>query len=230
MTAAEKKAYKARQLRYKKPIVMGLNIETIQSELWDMISACEDIHWYDSDEESLVNALDGDEDEAYEFKMAFSDLEAELEQFQMDLNGEYISDYFDVFFPAAKARYAGGYLGFDPYEGDYYGLEPFEYSFAEDEAAKKIMALTKKEILEVVGQCLKIAYQYMAVRYRYDCLDAAIEILRGKNMERIKIIKGIEEQYSIADKSSDGFKWRYDKEIEKLNNMLQEVPQEYWIQ
>lgn len=230
MTAAEKKAYKAKQLRYKKPMVRWLNIETIQSELWDMMSACEDIHWYDNDEESLVNALDGDEDEAYEFKMAFSDLETELDQFQEDLNSEYISPYFDVLFPAVKARYAGGYLGYDQYEGDYYGLEPYEYSFAEDEAAKKIMALTKKEILKAVGQCLKIAYQYMAIRYRYDCLEAAIEILRGENMERIKIIKGIEEQYEIAEKSSDSFKWEYDKEVEKLDRMLQEVPQEYWVQ
>ena len=92
------------------------------------------------------------------------------------------------------------------------------------------MSLTKKEILEVVGQCLKIAYQYMAIRYRYDCLDAAIEILRGENMERIKIIKGIEEQYLIAEKSSDGFQWKYDKEVEKFDRMLQEVPQEYWVQ
>lgn len=230
MTAAEKKAYKARQLRYKKPIARELNIDTIQSELYDMGSACEEIHWYDNDEESLVNALDGDEDEAYEFKMAFSDLEAELEQFREDLNSEYISDYFDVFFPAVGARYLGGYLGFDQYEGDYYGLEPYEYSRAENEAAKKIMSLTKKEILETVGQCLKIAYQYMAIRYRYDCLDATIEILRGENMERIKIIKGIEEQYLIAEKSSEGFKWKYDKEIYKLDDMIKQVPQEYWIQ
>ncbi len=230
MTAAEKKAYKAKQIRYKKPIARGLNIDTIQSELYDMVSACEEIHWYDNDEESLVNALDGDEDEAYEFKMAFSDLDAELEQFQEDLNSEYISDYFDVFFPAVGARYLGGYLGFDQYEGDYYGLEPYEYSWAENEAAKKIMSLTKKEILETVGQCLKIAYQYMAIRYRYDCLDAAIEILRGENMERIKIIKGIEEQYLIAEKSSEGFKWKHNKEIYKLDDMIQQVPQEYWIQ
>lgn len=230
MTAAEKKAYKAKQLRYKKPIVRGLNLDTIQEELWDMISACEDIHWYDNNEESLVNALDGDEDEAYEFKIAFSDLEAELEQFQEDLGREYISDYFDVLFPAVGARYAGGYLGFDQYEGDYYGLEPYEYSFAEEEAAKKIMSLTKKAILEAVGQCLKIAYQYMAIRYRYDCLEAAIEILRGENMERIKTVKGIEEQYLIAEKSSDGFKWKYDEEVGKLDNMILQVPQEYWIQ
>lgn len=230
MTEAEKKAYKAKRLRYKKPIARDLNIETIQSELWDMISACEDIHWYDNDEESLVHALDGDEDEAYEFKMAFSDLEAELEQFQEDLDSEYVSDYFDTLFPAAKASYAGGYMGFDQYEGDYYGLEPYDYSFAEDEAAKKIMSLTKKEILEAVGQCLKIAYQYMAIRYRYDCLDAAIEILRGKNMERIRVVKGIEEQYLVAEKSSDGFRWKYDKEVQTLDKMIKQVPQEYWIQ
>lgn len=230
MTAAEKKAYKAKQLRYKKPIVRGLNIDTIESELWDMISACEDIHWYDNSEESLVSALNGDEDEAYEFKMAFSDLEAELEQFQEDLNSEYILDYFDVFFPAVEAKYAGGYLGFDQYEGDYYGLEPYEYSFAENEAAKMIMALTKKEILKAVGQCLKIAYQYMAVRYRYDCLEAAIEILRGKNLERIKVVKGIEEQYLIAEKSSDGFKWKHIEEVRKLDNMFLQIPQEYWLQ
>ena len=230
MTAAEKKAYKAKQLRYKKPIVRYLNLDTIQSELWDMIDVCSDIHWYDDDEESLVNALDGDEDEAYEFKMAFSDLEAELDQFQEDLREEYVSDYFDIFFPSVGASYGGGYLGYDEYEGDYLGLQPYEYSWAEDEAAKKIMKLTKKQILEVVGQCLKIAYSYMAIRYRYDCLEAAIEILRGENMDRIKAVKGIEEQYLIAEKSSEGFRLKYDVEVQKMDYMLQNIPEEYWIQ
>lgn len=230
MTAAEKRAYKAKQLRYKKPIAREMNLDAIQSELWDMIEVCSDIHWYDNDEESLVNALDGDEDEAYEFKMAFSDLEAELEQFQEDLGTEYVSEYFDTLFPAARASYWGGYWGYDEHEGDYCGLEPYEYSWAEDEAAKKIMKLTKKQILEIVGQCLKIAHAYMAIRYRYGCLEAAIEILRGTNMERIKIVKGIEEQYLIADGSSDGFKWRNDPEVIKLNEMLRKVPQEYWLQ
>ena len=230
MTAAEKKAYKAKQLRYKKPIVRDLNLDSIQSELWDMQSVCSDIHWYDNDEESLVNALDGNEDEAYEFKMAFTDLESQLDQFQADLDEAYVSEYFDLLFPAVGASYAGGYLGFDALEEDYYGLEPYEYSWAENEAAKKIMALTKKEILAAVGQCLKIIYSYLGIRYRYDCLEAAIEVLRGQNMERIKIIKGIEEQYDIAEKSSEGFKWQNDAEVRKLDDMLREVPQEYWIQ
>ena len=195
-----------------------------------MQSVCSDIHWYDNDAESLVNALDGNEDEAYEFKMAFTDLESQLDQFQSDLDEAYVSEYFDLLFPAVGASYAGGYLGFDTFEEDYYGLDPYEYSWAEDEAAKKIMALTKKEILEAVGQCLKIVYSYLGIRYRYDCLEAAIEVLRGQNMERIKIIKGIEEQYDIAEKSSEGFKWQNDAEVRKLDDMIRDVPQEYWIQ
>lgn len=230
MTGEETRAYKAKQLRYKKPIVRDLNLASIQSEIWEMMEVCTDIHWYDNDEESLVNALNGDEDEAFGFKMDFTDLEAELEMFQSDLNDIYVGEYFDLLFPAVGADYAGGFLGYDEYEGDYFGLQPYEYDYAEDEAAKKLMRLTKKELLDVVGQCLKIVHSYIGIRYRYDCLEAAIEILRGENMDRIKAVKGIEEQYLIADKSSDGFKWKYDKEVQKLDNMLQEIPPEYWIQ
>ena len=223
------KAYRAKQLRYKKPIARYLNIDTIRDELYDMMNACEEIHWYDNDEESLVNALDGDEDMAWGFKMAFSDLEADLERFQEDLNEQYVPDYFDMLFPAAGARYAGGYLGFDTYENDYMGIQPWEYDLAEDEAAKNFMRLTKKQMLEAVGACLKIAYQYMAIRYRYDCMEAAIEILRGENMERLQTVKAIEEQYLIADKASDGFKFRVIETV-NLERMLEIVPQEYWIQ
>lgn len=230
MDTESQKAFRAKQLRYKKPIARDLNLDQIQSEMWDMISACEDIHWYDNDQESLVNALDGDEDEAYEFKMAFSDLEAELEQFQEDLDSESVTDYFNLFFPAAKARFAGGYLGYDQYEGDYFGLEPYEYEYAEDEAAKKLTALTKKELLGIAGACMKIFRQYTALRYRYDCLEAAIEILRGENKERIRVIKGIEEQYRVAEKDSHSFEYKYGKEVRKFNEMLELVPQEYWIQ
>ncbi len=230
MRPEEKKAYKARQLRYKKPISKFLNYESITDELWDMQAECEDIHWYDNDQDSLVNALDGDEDEAYEFKMAFSDLEAELEQFQEDLSNEYIPEYFDTFFPAVGADFAGGYLGYDQYEGDYFGIQPYEYAWAEDEAAKKIMTMTKKQMLEAVGLCLKVANTYLAVRYRYDCLKSAIDILRGENLDKIKAVKGVEEQYVIAEEHSHHFEYEYDGEVRKLDRMLNEIPQEYWIQ
>ncbi len=223
------RAIKAKQLRYKKPISRNLNLEAIKLDLWEMEDKCSDIHWYDGDEESLVNALDGDEDDAYEFKMAFCDLEADLDRFREELEDIYVSDYFDTLFPAAGADYEGGYLGYDPYEGDYFGLDPYQYELAETAAAKKMMSLTKKELLEVMGICLKVAQQYMAVRYRYDCLDAAIETLRGANMERIKAVKGVEEWYEKAEESSHHFEFEFGKEVAEFNRQLEQIPQEYWV-
>lgn len=228
MTATQVRADKAKNLRYKKPIARNLNLYQIKEDLWEMQDKCSDIHWYDNDEESLVNALDGDEDDAYEFKMAFCDLEADLDRFREDLEDTYVSDYFDILFPAVGADF-DGYLGFDAYEGDYFGLEPYEYECAEEEAAKKIMSLTKKELLEVVGICLKVAHQYMAVRYRYDCLDAAIETLRGQNMEKMKAVKGVEELYDRAEEASNHFMFRYVKEVAELDKQLGNIPQEYWV-
>ena len=91
LSAEEAKRLKAKQLRYKKPIVKNLNLYSIKQDLWDILEECESVRWYtDSDDgrDSLINALAGDEDEAYEFKMAFGDLCAECEQMRMDLEEE----------------------------------------------------------------------------------------------------------------------------------------------
>ena len=82
VNAEETKRFKAMHLRYKKPMVKNLNLEGITQDLWDIQEECENIRWYTDSEDggdSLINALDGDEDEAYEFKMAFADLCAECE-------------------------------------------------------------------------------------------------------------------------------------------------------
>ena len=92
----ETRRIKAMNLRYKKPIAKGLNLDDIRNSLWDISEACGDVQYYiDSDDETLLNALDGDEDDAYEFKMMFSTLSAECEQMQYDLGNEYIPEYFD---------------------------------------------------------------------------------------------------------------------------------------
>lgn len=228
MTAEEKKQHKAKQLRYKKPIASHMNYQFLVDELYEMQDVIQDVQWFCEDEDNLVNALDGDDDEAYEFKMAFSDLAAELEQFQNDLNNEYVPDCFDDLFPAA--RYNDSFAGWDSYEQDYFGLMPYEYEWAEEEAEKRILRLTKKELLEAVGACLRVYSSYMALRYRYDCLKASLDILRGQNMELIKLFKAIEEQYERAESESNHFEYKYDNEVYKLNKMLNQVPQEFWIQ
>ena len=63
--AEETKRFKAKQLRYKKPIVKNLNLEFIQQDLWDIQEECEEVRWYTESEDgtdSLINSLAGDED------------------------------------------------------------------------------------------------------------------------------------------------------------------------
>lgn len=157
--AEETKRVKARQLRYKKPIVRNLNLDAIRGELWDIREACEDIRWYTDSEDgtdSLLNALDGNEDEAYEFRMAFAALCAECEQMITDLEEEWVPECFDLFFVAAGAGdFAGGLFGWDNYEGDYLGIDCMT-SFTEDVAKKKLKQITKDELIEAARQCLKV--------------------------------------------------------------------------
>lgn len=184
MDAEEMKKNKAKKLRYKKPIVKNLNLETIQQDLWDIQESCEEVHWFtDSDDgsETLINALSGDEDEAYEFKMAFADLCAECERMFDDMQEEWVPDCFDILFVTAGAGETyGGLLGFDSYEQDYFGIGCSE-AFAEDEAKKKLKQMTKDELIAAVRQCFRIYSAYIGLRNRYDSLKAAIDILREQN-------------------------------------------------
>ena len=133
--AEETKRMKAKNLRYKKPAAKGLTLDGIREALWGIREACDDVQYYiEEDDETLVNALDGDEDDAFEFKMMFADLTAECEQMDRDLQETYIPEYFDLFFVAVNK--GGEMLGFDAYEQDYYGLSSFEGELANKEAAK----------------------------------------------------------------------------------------------
>ena len=231
MDAEETKRQKARQLRYKKSIVKELNLETITDKLWEIQEICEDVHWYtDTDEETLVNALDGNEDEAYEFKMMFADLCAECEQMFNDLREEWVPDCFDKFFVAVGAGDSfGGLLGFDSYEHDYYGIDCVD-SFAEDDAKKALKRMTKDDLIAAARQCFKVYQGYIALRNRYDCLKAALDILHDQNTGYLQIVKQIEDVYEKAEKESLGFRYNFGKEIEELDRILENMPQEAWIQ
>lgn len=221
------KQRKARNLRWKKPIARDLNLDRIREDLWDIQETCEEIRWYTDSEDgddSLINALDGDEDEAYEFRMAFADLCGECERMQMDLNEEWIPECFDLFFVAAKA---GNYLGWDSYEGDYFGIDATD-SWAEDEAKKKLKQMTKDELIEAVRQCFKIYQAYIGLRNRYDSLKAAIDIIRDQNTGILKTVKEIEKLYEQAAEKQ-GLYGKYSEEWRKFELYTNALPQTVWI-
>lgn len=228
MNAEETKREKARSLRYKKPIVRNLNIAKIQEDLWEIQEACEDVRWYTDSEDgtdSLINALAGDEDEAYEFKMAFADLCAECERMQYDLQEEWVPECFDILFVAAKTSdMYGGLFGWDDYEGDYLGID-IKSSFAEDEAKKKLMRMTKDNLIVAVRQCLKIYSAYIGLQNRYDSLKAAIDILRDQNTGFLQVVREIERLYEGA---TDNWS-EYSKAAVEWKRYTDALPPEAWI-
>lgn len=226
MTPDEKRRERARQMRYKKPIARDLNLEAIQCELWDIYEECSNVQYADPDDETLIDALGGDEDEAYEFRMMFSDLSAECEQMLSDLQDEWVPECFDKFFVAMKA---GNYLGYDSYEQDYFGISGIcADEFVENEAAKSMERMTKSELISAARQCFKVYQAYIGLRYRYDCLSASLAILREKNIGNIKMIKRIEEMYEQAERETMGFKYTWSGG-EDFERMLKELPQEVWV-
>ena len=226
------KINKAKNLRYKKPIVNHLNLDFIKQDLWDIQSDCEEVRWYiDSEdgEDSLVNALDGDDDEAYEFKMAFADLCAECEEMCEDLEQEWIPDCFDILFVAAgSGKSCGGLLGFDEYEKDYYGISHYEEIFAEDEAKKKLKKMTKDDLIAATRQCFKVYHAYIGLRTRYDSLKAAIDIMRDNNTAVLQAVKEIERLYDEAS-AQQGCYARYSQEWRDFERYTDALPQEAWI-
>lgn len=230
--AEETKRWKAHELRYKKPIVRDLNLDFIRQDLWEIQEEYENVRWYtDSEdgEDSLINALNGDEDEAYEFKMAFSDLCAECDRMREDLQEEWVPECFDLFFVAAGAGDSyGGLLGWDSYEHDYYGISGCE-SWAEDNAKKKLKAMTKDELIAAARQCFRVYSAYIGLRNRYDSLKAAIDILRDQNTGFLQTVKEIERLYEEASKYDNGEwlkNWKASKEWEMYTDAL---PPEAWI-
>lgn len=231
INAEETKRRKARNLRYKKPIVNNLNLEQITEDLWEIIGDCEEVRWYiDSDdgEDSLLNALNGDEDEAYEFKMAFADLSAECDRMSEDLQEEWVPECFDIFFVAAGAGEYGGILGWDAYEGDYYGIDCTD-SYVEDEAKKKLKQMTKDNLIAAARQCFKVYHAYIGLRNRYDSLKAALDILRDQNTGVLQAVKEIERLYEAA--SADEWSRRdWSEESREWERYTDALPPETWIQ
>ena len=89
--------------------------------------------------------------------------------------------------------------------------------------------MTKKELIQYMQFCTKIIVNFVGLRNRYDNLKAAMDILKDQNTGYLQIIKQIDEVYSRAEEATFGFKY-WTREAEELDRILENLPQEAWIQ
>ena len=234
MTESER-IRRARAMRYKKAALSSLTIDAILGELYEIQDACADVHWYvDSDDDSLLNALNGDEDAEYEFKTLFADLEANADRLHDAIHQNYVNsmwlphlrDYFDdCIVSLIGNRYE--LIGYDVIEEDYYALTSYESELAVTESGKRLMRHTKAEIISMIGHCLGILLAFLDLRQQYDYLKAALAVLRDENTSYLKVIKEIDEAYENAAKAHF---LEYEKETQRFDRLLSNLPDRAWIE
>lgn len=216
---------KAKQLRYKKPLVQELNLDEIRSNLYDMSEACGNVRWYLGDQaEELVDLL-GDDD-ASEFEMSFSALYADIERLQDDVGNMWLPDYFDDYM-AAVIPSGTQMLGFDSYEEDYFQLGSFEAELACREAKERMSRKTKSELIDCGHTVISVICAYMAIKYRFDSLSAAADVLMERSEKELRAVKEIEEAYQKA--AEDGFHV-WEKSTQDFDRLLRDMPDKMWLE
>ena len=221
------RALKARNLRYKKGALASLGYEAIIAELYDIQEACSDVRWFtNQDDDTLLNALDGDEEAEWEFRMAFTDLDGKAYQLIEAMANENVQQDFD---DCTVALIGNRYelVGYDSFEEDYFNLCRYEGELATSEAAKRFMRHTKAEMISITGQCLGTLIAFLDLRQQYDYLKTTIDILRGENTSLLQQIKAIDDAYSAA--ADEGFhSWM--PETRKFDALIRELPDRIWIE
>lgn len=226
------KSERTRNLRYKRPALVSMGYDFLRSELDDIREACCNIHWFSDDDETLLNALDGDEEQAYEFLVAFSDIEAQAEELWCILDeicfwdeDVYGRTYDDCTVALIGNRFKT--MGFDSEEEDYFNLVSYEQELAQTEAGKRLMRKTKAEMLSTIGQCVGVLVSFLDLRQKYDYLKATYDILRDENTSLLQQVKDIDAAYNDAD-AAGWYDW--DPEVKKFDRLLDVLHDRAWVE
>lgn len=222
------KAERSRNLRWKKAAIAELSYWEITEKLDYITNECYEIHWYSEDEDALINALDGDEEEAFEFKMLISSLEGEAYELDEQFRefARYDDDAEKKFNDCSVALIGDRFrqIGYDDIEEDYYSLSSYQAGLAHTDAGKRVMRLTKAEMLSTIGQVLGMILAFKNIELKYEYLKATIDILRDQNNSVVQQIKAIEAAYEAANEK--GF---YGDAAKSFDNLINELPDQMWI-
>ena len=189
-----KRQEKAMALRYKKAILQQLNIYDITTDLEELAEVAYNVV-YAWDEDNLLEALDGDEEQVEEFKILMAELSSDCERL-LEAISYGVNEHFDTFFVglAMKGRPPQyRMLGYDTVEMDYFDfLYDYDEVFAEEEAIKQLKRLTKDELLRTAGECFRVVLAYLDIREKVNSLGAVIDIITDENKAILDAVKSIE--------------------------------------
>lgn len=224
---------RTRALRYKRPALASMGYEHIQSELEEIIEACDDVAWFAGDIDTLTDALDGSDEEAHEFMMACGDLSSKAGLLLEELYevGEWDSDGMARKYDDCTVALIGNQydlVGYDALEEDYFSLTGYDTELASSEAGKRLMRHTKAEMLSIIGQSVGILVAFLDVRQRYDYLQATLDVLRDESCSVLQAVKDIDAAYEKAEAVK--FNDDLHQEAKEFERLLWAVPERMWVE
>lgn len=214
----------AKARMYKKPALAAYSWSEIRYSLDQIIEDSEAVRWMDEDE---LEELIGDGELASEFKMAFFDLSDKASGLQEQLYGLDFEDKDQGYNDCTVALLGNRFtvVGWDSYEEDYCGLTRFEEGVARTEAGKRMIRLTKAEMLSTIGQCMGILLAYYDIQSSYDDLHGVLEVIKGSQRQLMAEIKAIEAAYERAE--ATGFRG---KDADAFDRLLWGLSERMWIE
>lgn len=206
---------RSRNLRYKRPALAELGYETIMSRLQEISDECVDVSMTIYDDDTLLDALDGDEEAVWDFRFAFAELCADCEKLT-DMFYEFDAEDFDDCSVALIGN-RFNMVGYDDYEEDYFSLCQFDERLAYEEAGRRVLRRTKQEMLTEIGHTLGCILAFQNVEYKYLYLKATFDILKDQGSGMLETIKEIEKAYDNED-------WKH------FDSMLVYIPDRIWVE
>lgn len=125
--------------------------------------------------------------------------------------------------------------GFDGYEMDFFPMsDGYDQEIARDAAKKRLMRLTKTQIVDIVGMSVAIVLTFNDLCCSYDRLMNAYELIYGRNTKILDAIKEIESLYDAAMEAMKTPQWRRDDTqkyaIHRFETALKNIPPRMWVE
>lgn len=216
-------AERARALRYKHGALATIGYDEIVSEMDEIEDACGDVRWAMPDE-SVIETLDGDEDDENGYRMDFSELSGMAERLKEQLYNIDQQTFDDCTVALIGNRFQ--MVGYDFFEEDYFSLCSYDAKLAVTESGKRLMRLTKAEMIATIGQCIGVMMSFFDIRQRFDYINAAMGVLLDHNLEILHTVRGIEEAYQAWN--DDGCP-PFGELYSRLHHLADCLPEKFWV-
>lgn len=195
---------------WKKSMLEKLNMYEIR-EMLDEIAENGDMYGYDyGDTKGYYNEYKDQFDDlaalAYSLGEAYD--EYDVQENWDDMTVALIGNLYNV-------------LGYDTAELDYFNLlSGYEEDLAQDEATKRIMRLTKQDMIRLFRKVLCGIILFYDIKAAHDCLTSIVEELD----DRAAIMKTKDDQINRLYEDLTG------KNAEQFDEIVKNIPQRMWVE